>query len=34
VDQAGAPLAIAINGVLLSVLAGLSLLRFRNLGEV
>ena len=34
VDQAGAPVAIAINGVLLSVLAGLSLLRFRSLGEV
>ncbi len=34
VDQAGAPVAIAINGVLLSVLAALSLLRFRSLGEV
>jgi MFS family permease len=34
VDQAGAPLAIAINGVLLSVLAGWSLLHFRSLGEV
>jgi MFS family permease len=34
VDQAGAPLAIAINGVLLSVLAAWSLFRFRDLGEV
>jgi hypothetical protein len=34
VDQAGAPVAIAINGALLSVVAVLSLLRFRHLGEV
>jgi predicted MFS family arabinose efflux permease len=34
VDQAGAPMAIAINGALLSVVAVLSLLRFRHLGEV
>jgi MFS family permease len=34
VDQMGAPLAIAINGVLLSILAGWALLRFRSLGEV
>jgi predicted MFS family arabinose efflux permease len=34
VDQAGAPLAIAVNGALLSVLAAWFLFRFRNLGEV
>jgi len=34
VDQAGAPLAIAINGALLSLLAAWSLLRFRHLGDI
>ena len=34
VDQAGAPVAIAINGALLSLLAAWSLLRFRHLGDI